>query len=133
MPLTRDTMTTASRVTLPTYVIFFGWLGITYLLAPRDRLDESPALRYTDTVIDLRALGILLLGAGALMAYALVRHSRDTSRYALVVAGICHGIIFCAFLLATFYGDASPSAAAWPMLGLAACVASYRSVTSQEA
>lgn len=132
MPLDRENMTAASRIMLPAYVIFFAWVGVTYLLAPRDRLNDSPTLRYTDTVIDLRALGSLLLLSAALMLVALITHRRDASRYALTLAGICHAVIFVVFLFASIETNASPAAAAWPFLGLAACRASYRSVTINE-
>lgn len=132
VPLDRANMTAASRVMLPAYVVFFSWVGITYLFTPRERLNDSPTLRYTNTVVDLRALGILLLAAGVLMLVALLTGSRDVSRYALTLAGICHAIIFVVFLFASIKAGASPAAAAWPFLGAAACTASYRSVTHHE-
>lgn len=132
MPLDRANMTRASRITLPTYVLFFGWVGLNYLITDLDRLDKSPTLRFVDDVLDLRTLGMVLTLASLLMLGALLTKRRDTARYALVLAGICFAILFAAFLAASLRAEASPSAAAWPMLGFVGCVASYRSITSHE-
>lgn len=130
--LSKTTITVASRVMLPVYVIFFNWVGLNWLTTDLDRLRESPALRYTDEVLDLRGLALLLLLAGLLMAAALISRRRLVAQYALVVAGLCFGVCFTAWLVAGFTTAASPSAAAWPFLGLAACTASYRSLAAQE-
>lgn len=132
MPLTRASVTVASRIMLPAYTIAFAWIGFNYLLTPLDRLTESPALRYLDAVVGLRAIGLLLVTAGALIALALMTSRRDMARYALVVAGICMGLLLVAFLVAPFLSQTSPSAGAWPFIGLAACRASYKSVTAYE-
>jgi heme/copper-type cytochrome/quinol oxidase subunit 3 len=125
-------MTVASRLMLPCYVVTFVWIGLNYLITAKARLIESPTLRYVDTVIDLRALGILLTVSGVLMAAALITRRRDPARYTLILAGICFGILFLVFSVATFQSEASPSAPAWPFLGLCACTASYRSITRYE-
>ena len=133
MPLTKENLTVASRIMLPTYVVVFAWLGLNYLLTSKTRLNKSPTLRYADMVVDIRALGILLLAAALIMLGALASRHRTAARYALLLAGTCFLILLGVFLAAMFRSEASPSAAAWPFLGAAACAASYRSVTIREA
>jgi hypothetical protein len=133
MPLTKDTMTVASRLMLPCYVVTFCWIGLNYLVTAKTRLTESPTLRYADSVVDLRALGLLLTVSGLLMLGALLTRRREPARYTLILAGICFGILFTIFAVATIQSEASPSAPAWPFLGLCACTASYRSITRYEA
>lgn len=133
MQLDRANMTRASRIMLPVYVVVFFWLGLNFTLTDKSRLAASPTLRYADNyVVNLRALGILLLFAALLLLIALLTKRRDAARYTLMVAGICFTILFFIFLTATFKAEASPSAAAWPFLGVAGCAASYRSITAYE-
>lgn len=132
MPLIRANITRASRIMLPVYVIFFAWVGINYVITPKHRLLESPALRYLDDVLDLRSVGLVLCAASVMMLVALLSRSRDLSRYALLLGLLCFVGLFVAFVAAAVVGEASPSAGAWPFLGTAACLASYRSVTARE-
>jgi peptidoglycan/LPS O-acetylase OafA/YrhL len=132
MPLDRANMTVASRIMLPAYVVAFSWIGLNWLITPLERLTESPGLRYLDMNFGLRALGLCLILAGLLIAVALATKRRDMARYALTLAGIGFALLLAAFLLAPFFSDTSPSAGAWPFLGLAACRASYKSVTVHE-
>lgn len=125
-------MTAASRIMLPVYVIAFTWIGLNWLLTPLPRLTESPALNYLDMIVGLRALGALIFVAAGLIAAALITARRDMARYALILAGICLGLLLLTFLVAPFFSETSPSAGAWPFLGVAACRASYKSVTIYE-
>jgi hypothetical protein len=125
-------MTVASRIMLPTYVIVFTWIGGGWLLTPIDRLRATPGLAYLDDIVGLRAVSLLLLAAGLLIAAALVTGRRIVARYALTLAGFCFGLLFVALFAAPFFSDTSPAAGAWPFLGLAACRATYKSVTAYE-
>ena len=133
MPLVRAALTRASRVMLPTYCVFFAWVGINYLLTPLHRLRETPGLRYLDDALDLRAVGLVLCAAALLMLIALVSEIRDLCTFTLLLAFGCFFCLLVAFLAASIFGHASPSAGAWPFLGTAATFASYRSVTAHEA
>lgn len=132
MPLNRANMTIASRIMLPAYVVVFAWIGLGWLVTPLERLTESPGLRYLNDTVGLRAIALVLVVAAFLIALALVRANRDTARYALTLAGFCFALLFAAFLAAPFFSNTPPSAGAWPFLGLAACRASYKSVTIHE-
>lgn len=132
MPLNKANMTVASRVMLPCYVLVFGWVGLNWLITPLHRLHESPGLQFLDTALDLRGVGILLITAALLIALALVTARRDLARFALILAGICMFALLVAFIVAPFLSSSSPSAGAWPFLGVCACLASYRSVTAYE-
>lgn len=132
MPLDKKSMTVASRIMLPVYIVTFVWIGGSWLLTPLASLRQTPALRYLDGTIGLRAISLLLVAAGILIAAALVSQRRGMARYALTLAGICFGLLLLAFIIAPFFSDTPPSAGAWPFLGLAACRASYKSVTLRE-
>jgi hypothetical protein len=132
MPLDKQNMTVASRIMLPAYVLVFGWVGLNWLVTPLDRLHESPGLQFLDLMVNLRGVGLVLVIAGALIALALATTRRDMARYALILAGTCMSLLLVAFLIAPFFSSASPSAGAWPFLGVCACLASYRSVTVYE-
>lgn len=132
MPLTRGTVTAASRIMLPTYVIFFAWVGGNWALTDSHRLGESPALRYAATLLPMPMWGCLLVAVSILIAVALLSHRRDLCRFALWIAAIALGLFAVIFALAGFVSVASPSAAAWPLLGAAACIASERSLLKGE-
>lgn len=129
MPLSWTNMTGPSRVMLPVYVVAFTWLGGGWLLTPLDTLRATPGLRYLDDRVGLRAISLLLLMAGLLIGAALISKRRDTARIALTIAGICFFLLLVALVIAPFFSDTSPSAGAWPLIGLGACRASYKAVT----
>ena len=132
MPLTRATMTRASRVMLPTYVFFFAGLGANYTATPAVRLTASPALAYVDGLMPLRAWGGLFLAAAALMVAALVSQKRIVFRFALLLCAWSMVVWAAANLLAAFRSQATPLGWLWPLFVVAACVASYRSLTVRE-
>lgn len=132
MPLDRTTVTVASRIMLPVYVVFFTLLGLTYLLTPIGRLVESPGLAYADGFLTLRGWGALFLAAAAVMAAALVRHERDWFRAALFFCAVCMAFFAAVLLWAGLHGEASFAAWSWPGIVVAACFASYRSLTTGE-
>jgi apolipoprotein N-acyltransferase len=115
-------------------VVFFVWVAVGWFMTPLDTLRATPGLRYLDDIVGLRAISLLLIAAAFLIAAALrsTQRARDMARYALVGAGICLGALLGALLIAPFFSDTSPSAGAWPFLGVVACRASYKSVTAHE-
>lgn len=132
MPLTRETVTAASRVMLPTYVVLFIVIGANYLTTPEPRLLASPALAYASAWMPLNAWGWTFLTVAALMLIALLSGRRGLFRYALLVAMIAMIVWAGVFILAAFRGGASPSAWIWPAFVAAACLASYRSLSHRE-
>lgn len=133
MPLTRANVTAASRITLPFYVVFYGVTGLNYLLTPRDRLLETPALSYADRVMPLPAWGGLFLIAALLMAAALVTGHRGLFRYALLLCGLSMTVWTVLTIAAAFGSSTSPGAWVYPALAVVGCIASYRSLTAGEA
>lgn len=132
MPLTRETVTAASRIMLPTYVILFIVIGANYLTTPEPRLLASPALAYASAWMPLDAWGWTFLTVAALMLIALVSGKRGLFRYALLVAMIAMLVWAGVLALAGFRANASPSAWIWPGFVAAACLASYRSLSRGE-
>ena len=132
MPLDRAHVTVASRVMLPAYVVFFAGLGVNYVATPDSRLKASPALDYAAQFMSLPAWGGLFLVASALMFVALVSRRRVLYRYALLLCAYSMGVWTLANILAAFHSDATPLGWLWPAIVVAACVASYRSLTVRE-
>lgn len=132
MPLTRDTVTVASRIMLPVYVAFFAVLGLNYLASPRDRLVQTPALEYANRVLDLHVWGMVFLVAASLMAEALLLRRRRLYQGALLVCAASMAVWASVNLFAAFRSDASPAGAVWPTFVVAACLASFRSLGVKE-
>lgn len=132
MPLTRANVTRASRVMLPTYVGFFTIVGLNYAFAPTSRLLPSPVLRYANSVMNIRGWGLVFLLAAALMALALATGRRDMYRYALLLCSLSLAVWTVVGILAVFFSNASPAGWVYSAFVLAACFASYRSLTVRE-
>ena len=132
MPLTRANVTKASRTMLPTYVFFFAGLGANYTATPARRLKASPALEYVSRFMPLPAWGALFLAAAALMVGALISQKRIVYRFALLLCAWSMAVWTVANLLAGFRSDATPLGWLWPAFVVAACIASYRSLTVRE-
>lgn len=131
--LTRENATRGVRVMLPAFVIVFGWIGASYLLANVNRLGRSPALDYADSVMDIRGWGLMFAGVSALIAAAMVSGKRKVAEFAILVALVCAGIWTVVFVCAALFAQASPAAGAWPFLAGAACLATYRMLRHGEA
>lgn len=132
MPLDRQNITVASRVMLPTYAAFFTAVGLNYLLTPLDRLLNSPGLAYCHALVSLRVWGVVFLGAAVVMSAALIRHHRTAFRFALILCGLSMSLFAVALVFAYFRGEATPTGWVYPAFIIAACVASYRSLTVGE-
>lgn len=131
VPLTRASVTAASRIMLPTYPILFGAVGLNYLLDAR-RLNDSPALAYADDLMPLPGWGILFLAAAVIMIIALLRGGRTAYRYALWICMIAATAFALALLGAVIFGGASYTAPLWPAFAARCCWASERSLLTRE-
>lgn len=133
MPLTRDTITIASRLMLPTYCAFFALLGINYVTTPRSIVDASPALAFADAIMPLPAWGGLFLTCSVVMLGALIAHRRILFRLALRICAL--SMMLWAVIIggASLSGDATPLAFIWPAFPAVACIASDRSLAAREA
>jgi hypothetical protein len=131
MTLTRDTVTAASRIMLPTYVVFFAVLGANYLIAD-GTADASPALAFADALMPLPVWGCMFLACSTLMAAALVSKKRLLYRWALRMCAISMVFWACVIGYASLSGDATPLAAVWAAFVAVACYATDRSLATGE-
>ena len=131
MTLTRDNVTAASRVMLPTYVIFFAAVGVNYIGA-NGTADATPALAFVGNVMPLPAWGVMFLGCAALMAAALLRGRRLLYRFALRMCALSMALWAVAVIAASISGDATPLAAVWAGFVARACLATDRSLAVGE-
>ncbi len=132
VPLTRATVTAASRVMLPAYVALFAIIGVSYMTTPGQRLLESPALEYASRVLSMPVWGAMFLAASAVMVAALLRQERFWFRFALWLGIVCLAVWSALFILAAIWSNASPSAWVWPAFAAVACFASDRSLLKGE-
>lgn len=130
--LTPENVTAASRIMLPVYVGFFGIVGANFILTPLTRLLESPGLEFANTIISIRAWGILFVIASIIMLGGLIVHERNWFRFGLILSTSVAGIWSLSLVLGVFLSDVSPSAWTWPAFVTAACIASYRSLSKGE-
>lgn len=128
MPLDREHLTVASRITVPTYVVFFTVIGANFLFGPASRNTSSPMLRYADSLMGIRAWGGLFLGCGLLMLVAMWVHSRDLYRYGLLVCALSMATWTLVAIGGIFAEPVSFSAWVWPGAMTAFCLATNRSL-----
>lgn len=133
MPLTRATVTRASRIMLPIYPIFSGWLGGNYLFTPRSRLVGTPVLKLADSYAPMPVWGALFLAVAVVLTFALVAERRFVYELALVTLAAMLLIWTAVFTVAIFtIPGSSPAGPAWPLLGIAACAATIRTLDTRE-
>jgi hypothetical protein len=127
-----DSVTSATRIMLPAYVLLFLWIGTAYIATPQEQLKATPALNYADGLADLRVWGALFMVCAGLIVWAIVLEVRGVSRYALLLGVLSMAVFAGTFVWAAVRGEAAPSAGAWPALTSVALFASYRSITREE-
>lgn len=132
MPLDRQHITVASRIMLPTYVLFFAVVGINFVAGTFGRASSSPMLRYADTIMDIRAWGSVFIACSLIMATALLTRNRMLYRYGLLLCGISMTVWALVAIIGIFAEPVSYSAWAWPGFVAAACAASNRSLAAGE-
>lgn len=128
MPLTREHVTAASRIMLPTYPVFLLVVGLNLTFTSDARLLASPGLSYAARSFDLTFWGIGFLTVALVLAAALLVHRRHWYQVGLGVA-ISWLLIWTGVLaLAALNGGASPTAWVWPAFIARACWASLVSL-----
>jgi hypothetical protein len=135
VPLTRRTITAASRIMLPAYVALTAAFGIVYLTDPFGRLHDVPALAFPREVMQgsMTPWGIVFLGIAAVMSAAFITRSR---------IWFCFGLSLCAVTFVLWGGmyavsigidsRASVTAPFYPLFVATACVASMTSLLRGE-
>jgi hypothetical protein len=128
MPLDRAHITRASLIMLPSYVLFFGGVGLNFMTAPFDRLAATPMLRYADQIMSIRVWGCLFALCALLMAVAMLLHHRELYQFALLLCGISMVLWTLVAIVGIFERPISYSSWLWPAIIAAACFASNRSL-----
>lgn len=131
-PLTPHTMTLASRIMLPAYVVVATYIGVGYLLAPEQRL-QGPALRVARRLLPMDIWGLLAIALAAVVVLAVL-----TQRRQLVIIALCVGAVayefWCVFYAISVIRDpsASPITPIWPFGWGIAHIASAVSLSRDE-
>src|SRR5689334_18530275 len=110
MPLTRANVTLASRVMLPLYPAFALGVGVSFVATPLDRLTDSPALRFANTVIPLPVWGYGYITLAVVLIAALILTNRRAYQVALAVMCVWMAFYAAVTAWAAFAGGASFSA-----------------------
>lgn len=132
MPLDRNHITVASRIMLPSYIVFFIVVGSNFLAGTFGRAQSSPMLRYADTIMPIQVWGGVFVTCSLIMAGALVTRNRMLYRYGLLVCGISMTLWALVAVAGIWVEPVSYSAWAWPAFVAAACAASNRSLAAGE-
>lgn len=132
MPLDPRHITAASRRMLPTYPAFFGIVGLGLLLTNHDRLIQTPAFNYADSIGGIRLWGAGFLTLAAAFVVALVLKRRRPYQIALTVAIVWMTLWAAVTAASAFIDLSSFTAWAWPAFIGRACWASLVSLETRE-
>lgn len=135
MPLTRETVTSASRIMLPAYVALAAAYGIVYLLDPLGRLAGAHSLDVPRAVMggSMRPWGVLFLGLAGFLALCLLRHSRKAYVFGACVAASAW-VLWAGMYAASIFTDpmASVLAPVGPLFYVTAIFATSVSLLRRE-
>jgi hypothetical protein len=134
MPLTRDTVTVASRVMVPAYSALCALWGLVFVVDPQDRLAHAPSLQFARQWLELPVWGGLWLALAAVLILASLRQDREHYVAGLGVCGaswFAWGVVVEASVFVR--SDVSYLAGTLPWFVSVACWASIRSLLAQEA
>jgi hypothetical protein len=131
--LDRDTITVASRLMIPAYVVFFAGLGLNFVITPLHRLGATPGLQYVQiSAGGIRLYGVTFLVVAALIAAAMASRRRGPCLYALNLGALSMALWGVLQLAAAIFSTGSPSGWCWPGIVCAACMATSRSLRRRE-
>lgn len=135
MPLTRSTVTVASRVMLPTYVVLATLIGGYYVVDPGHRLGAVHALTFARWLTggNMAIWGWIFLGLAALMCAAFATRNRLAFAFGLCCCAVTM-LLWSAMYAASAIVDPETSllAPVWPLFVAVACVASVASLLHRE-
>lgn len=135
MPLTRATVTAASRIMLPAYVLLTAWFGFQYLFDPTGRINRSHGLVYPRQVMGgtMAPWGLVFLGLAALMLLAIALRNDTTFALALGMGVVVFLIWFwCSVKSMSLDPTVAPTAPAVWLFIATACFASLVSLVKRE-
>lgn len=107
MILRPSTVTVASRIMLPWYVVANAWLGLAYLLGDPQRTDRPGFDLARDTPGGIRTWGGVFLVVAAVICYGLLTGSRTLVGATLIYAAVWHFVWGVAVAASTFVTTAS--------------------------
>ncbi|MBS45283.1 MAG: hypothetical protein CMH83_19365 [Nocardioides sp.] len=132
MPLTRATITLASRVLLPSFPALATVLGGVWILTPRPELRATPFYAGLDDLVPLDAWGVAFVAIAATQIAALLAHSRKAYEWTLAVLAVWLLVIGAVGFWFALNSNASFIAPAWHWFGALACVATALSLDARE-
>lgn len=112
MPLDRDNINPASRVTLWLYAIVNIGFGTALLREPVSELLGAPAFRTLDDLFDIRAWGLLFLGVGIAQAASRAFKRRESYILALGLMMLLGGV-FTVTVIVGAAQDVNPWTSPW--------------------
>lgn len=132
MPLTRETVTIASRLMLPVYMVVSGYIGLCYILSPDERL-QGASLAVARLLLPMWAWGLLALVLAGGVLVAILSHSRGVAVVALCMGAAAYLVWACFYAISIWVDPAASYVSPiWPLLASAAHVASALSLSWRE-
>lgn len=119
-------VSSASVITLPTYVFFFLVVGANMALADKPYLRHTPVFDYVERVSDLRLWGIGFIVMALLILVALLADRTEWIVPVLAVCALWMYVWMVVGVLAAIRDDASYAAWVWPLALGNFCVATIR-------
>lgn len=132
--LTRRTVTIASRIMFPTYIVVDALFAFLYIFDPQHRLVANPSLELARMMLPLPVWGIVFATIAALMAWGLLAHTgKQRFLFALYTNIVVLTVWGCVYLGACFINPNAPfGLPIWPFTVAVACYASARSLEQRE-
>lgn len=135
MPLTRETVTAASRIMLPAYVVCSAAFGLVYTFDPLDNLETINALEFPRQVMGGTMLpwGLLFLALTLVMVAAFTRSDRMMMAFGLCCCAVTWLIWGCLYAGSIIINpETSMLAPVLPWFVTTACIASTVSLIKRE-
>lgn len=135
MPLTRSTVTAASRIMLPAYVVLTAVYGLIYTIDPGGRMGSVHALVFQRKLMggDMLPWGLVFLGLASLMLLAFSRRNRLMFAFGLCCCAVTWFLWGCMYIASVVIDtETSPLAPVLPWFVCACCIASTVSLLKGE-
>lgn len=131
--LDRAHITKASEIMLPAYPIFMGWIGCTWVLSSAEKIaNSSMVLHVASGMLPIPVWGACFVVVSFIQMLALWQNRRVLYLVSLALMAGTMMVWSVVTVVTIFHQGGSPSAPAWPLLAMAAAIASARSLEAQE-
>src|SRR5689334_18669953 len=131
MPLTKQTVTVASRLMLPVDAVLSLWIGAAWFFQDNVRT-HVPALYAVRAVWPIEATGALIFTVGALIVVAMFTRKRVVGATMVLAGCFCYLLLSVAIAVSVWTQPASYSAPAWPLYVALAHLATALSLAADE-